>query len=138
MRENAALAQVRIEPRDSSLDTIAVVLGLREMMSLVLVNNQPRFDAHRFERVPKLVGLRSRTLTVTVADEDERGSLHFGNEANRRTFGVDARVFVNRLAEERNHPLVNFVFAVVALPVRDSSSGDRRLEAIRLRDAPHG
>src|SRR5882672_261527 len=39
---------------------------------------------------------------------------------------------------KRNHPLINFVLAIVALIVGDARAGHGGLEAVGLRDAPHG
>ena len=53
-------------------------------------------------------------------------------------FGVDGGVVVDGLAEEGEHPLVDRVFAVVALPVADACAGDGGFEAGGLGDAEHG
>src|SRR5205823_3411007 len=45
---------------------------------------------------------------------------------------------INRRAEVRDHPLVNRILAVVALPVRDARAGYRGPEPVGLRNGPHG
>src|SRR5205807_8552547 len=46
-------------------------------------------------------------------------------------------IVVHRGAEVRDHPLVDAVLAVVALPVGDAGAGDGGAEAIGLRHRPH-
>ena len=67
----------------------------------------------RLEGVPEFVGLRGRAFAVAIAYDDERGRLRLLDEIDGRTFGVDDRVVVNGGAEIGNHPLIDFVFAVV-------------------------
>src|SRR5947207_2719220 len=91
------------------------------------------------------ITLRSKssgTSTVGVfsdalACEDQRRRLHLLDEGDRRALRVDLRIVVYRGAEVRDHPAVDVVLAVVALPVADAGAGHRRLEALRLRDRPH-
>src|SRR5437764_11565432 len=59
------------------------------------------------------------------------------DETNGRALFVNCRIIVNGCAEERDHPLVDAVLAIVALPVRDSGAGYCCLEAVCLRDGPH-
>src|SRR5439155_27097063 len=47
------------------------------------------------------------------------------------------RIVVNRCSEERNHPLVDQFLAVIALPIRDSSTSYGRTETVSLGDGPH-
>ena len=54
------------------------------------------------------------------------------------TLGVDGRVVIDAGAEERDHPLVDGVLAVVALPVGEAGAGDGGAEALRLGDGEHG
>src|SRR5262249_52299002 len=63
--------------------------------------------------------------------------LHLLNELNRRALFVKRGIVVNRSAEERDHPLVDQVLAIVTLPIGDASAGDGRMETISLGDRPH-
>ena len=136
--DKAPLFQVGIEPGQGALDYVAAVLGIGEHVAFVFVDYELRFDAERFEGVPEFVGLRGGDFAVAVADENERRSFYFFDEIDRRAFGVDLGVVVNGFAEERDHPLVDEIFAVVALPVGETGAGHGGFEAVGLRDGPHG
>jgi len=129
---------VRVKPGDSAADAVALVLGFDEVMALVFVNDELRFDAERFQRVPKFVGLRRGALAVAVADDDKRGRLDLFNEGDGRAFGINVGIVVNGFAEKWNHPLIDFVFAVVALVICDARAGHGGFEATGLRYGPHG
>jgi len=131
-------AEVGVEPVDGADDAVAVVLGLDEHVAFVVVDDELGFDAEGFEGVPEFVGLRGGTFGVAIADEDEGGSFGFPDEIDGSAFGVDLWIVVDGFTEERNHPLIDFVFAVVAEPVGDAGSGHSGAEAIGLRDGPHG
>ena len=88
--------------------------------------------------MPELERLRRWTLPVAVADNHQRRSLRFVNEVDRGAFVVGGRVIVNRGAEVGDHPLVDRVLAVIALPVGDARSRNRRAKAIRLGHREHG
>ena len=132
------LFQVGIEPGQGALDYVAAVLGTGEHVAFVFVDYELRFDAQRFQGVPEFVGLRGGAFAVALADEDQRRRLYFLDEIDRRAFGIDRGIVVNRCAEERDHPLVDAILAVVALPVGDAGAGHGGLEAVGLRDGPHG
>ncbi len=87
--------------------------------------------------MPELVRLGRGTLAVAVADKDERRGLDVLDEINRRAFGVDVRVVVNGGAEEGDHPLIDVVLAVVALPIGDAGARDGGAEPSGLSDRPH-
>jgi len=88
--------------------------------------------------VPEFVGLWSGNFAVAVADQDERGGFGFFDEVDGGAFGVDVGIVVDGFAEERNHPLVNEIFAVIALPVGEACACHGGFEAAGLRDGPHG
>ncbi len=88
--------------------------------------------------MPHLEGLGGGALAVAVADDDERGGLDVLDEVDGGGLGVDGGVVVDAGAEERNHPLVDGVFAVVGLPVGDAGAGDGGAEAVGLGDGEHG
>src|SRR6266481_4535647 len=72
--------QMRVKPSECALDEVALVPGIREHVAFVFVDDEFRLHAQRFQRVPKLVGLRSGTFAVAVADENKRGCLGFFDE----------------------------------------------------------
>src|SRR6185369_8244298 len=104
-----------VEPGLRARGAIAVVCRIGEDVALVLVDHQRGLYAKRFEGVPKFVGLRRGALAVGVANEDERWRFYFFDESDRGALGIDLRIVIDGFAEERNHPLIDFVFAVVAL-----------------------
>src|SRR2546428_6310307 len=94
------LQQVRVKPGDSAANAVALVLGFGEVMALVFVNDQLRFNSERFERVPEFVGLRRGTLAIAVANDDKCGRLGFFDEGDGRAFGVNVGIVVNGFAEK--------------------------------------
>ena len=127
-----------VEPGEGAFDDVAAVFGAREHVAFVFVDDELGFDAERFEGVPEFVGLRGGDFAVAIADENERGRFGVLDEIDGRAFGVDVGIVVDGFAEERDHPLVDEIFAVVALPVGEAGAGHGGFEAIRLRDGPHG
>src|ERR1700744_5175575 len=87
--------------------------------------------------MPELEALRSRAFAVAITDYDEGWRFDFLDVFDRRALGVDVCIVIDGFAEEWHHPLVDRVFAIVALPVADACSGDCGAEAIGLRDAEH-
>src|SRR5882672_5742509 len=88
--------------------------------------------------MPEFIGLRGWAFAVAVADDDERGGFGLLYECYGRASGVDLGIVINGFAEKWNHPLVDFVFAVITLKVGDACAGHSGFEAIGLRDSPHG
>src|SRR5580658_7407893 len=135
---NAESAEMGVEPGQGAFDDIAAMLWVGEHVAFVFVDYELGFDAERFEGVPEFVGLRGGDFAVAVADKDERRCFDVLDEVDGRAFGVDVGVVVNGFAEERNHPLVDEIFAVVALPIGEAGAGHGGFEAVGLRDGPHG
>ena len=80
---SSASAEVCVEPGDGALDAVAFVLGFHEGVTFVLVHNQRGFDAEGFQRVPKFVGLRRRTLAVAVTDQNKCRRFDVPDESDR-------------------------------------------------------
>src|SRR5438552_7165132 len=114
------------------------MLGLYEHMPFVFVNDELGFDAESFQCVPEFVRLRRRTFAIAVADDDQSWRFCVLYKSYRRTFSVHLGIIVNGFSEERNHPLIDFIFAVVALVIGDARTGHSGFEAIGLRNGPHG
>src|SRR5215471_10171899 len=129
--------QVLVEPADDTPLDVADVLALRDAVPFVLVDDELRRHAQRPQRVPELVALRRRDLGIPVAVQDERRRLRFLDEGDRRGSGVDLGIFVDGGSEEGDHPAVDAVLPVVALPVDDPRARDGGLEAVGARDRPH-
>src|SRR5947199_1087505 len=91
----------------------------------------------RSQCVPEFVGLLRRTFGVVLTNNDERWSLHVLDEMNRRTFFVNGGIVVDRCAEERDHPLIDQVLAVVTLPIGNAGARGRGAETSCLRHCPH-
>src|SRR5437667_9645128 len=69
------LQQVRVKPGDRPADAMAAVFWLDEVVAVVFVNDELRFEVKPFQRVPEFVRLRRGAFTVAIADDDERGRL---------------------------------------------------------------
>src|SRR5581483_1377345 len=130
--------QVGVEPADSPLDRVLAMLRLAQPVPLVRIDHELGLNAQSPQRMPEFVRLRGRALAVAIADQNQGRGLHLLDEVDRRTLGVDGRIIVDRRAEERNHPLVDGVLAVIALPVGDTGPRDGGAESPRLCDGPHG
>src|SRR5215472_390454 len=88
--------------------------------------------------MPELKGLRCRALSVELADHNQCWRLHTFYESNGGAAGIHRWIIVNRRTEVRNHPFINLVLSVVALPVRNSSAGNCGGETVGLCNGPHG
>ena len=107
-------------------------------MAFAGINHEFRLHSQRLQRVPEFVGLRRRALLIAIAHHHQRRRLDVLDEVDGRAFRIHRRIVVHRRAEIRNHPLIDSVLPVIALPVRDARARERRAEAMRLRDRPHG
>src|ERR1041384_2062681 len=119
----ARSAQVLVEPRRGALDHVALVRRVAHQVALAGVDHELGRHAERLERVPQLVGLRRRTLAVALADHDQRRRGHSLDERDRRALRVRRRIVVHRCTEVRDHPLIDRILSVVALPVGDAGAG---------------
>src|SRR5580698_5349982 len=88
--------------------------------------------------MPELAGLRSGTFAIVFTDQDQSRRLGVFDERHGRTAGIDGGVVVNGSAEIGDHPFVDVILAVIALPVGEASAGNRGAKAMGLRDCPHG
>src|SRR5579872_1131652 len=132
------LGQVFVEPSYAALNYVAGMSRIREVVALVRINYQFCRDLESLERVPKFKGLRRRAFAITVADDDQGRRFHVLDEGKRRAFFVDLWIVVDADTEERNHRLVHFVLAVIALQVGNTCTGHGGAEALGLGHAPHG
>src|SRR6266511_2640263 len=129
--------EIRVEPSNRALQQITLVSRTLELVTLIRINNELRLHTNVLKSPPELEGLRRRTLSVTLAHDDQRRCPSVGDEVKRRALRVDSLVLVCSLAEEWNHPLADSILAGVAEPVRDSGTGNGSAKTIRLRDGPH-
>src|SRR5438067_6134436 len=129
--------QMRVEPADDPLDTVAHMVWPLDPMPLVLVDHELRLYAECLQRVPELVALRERDLGVALSVQHERRRPHVADEGDGAGARVDLRVFVDALAEVRQHPLVDAILPVVALPVGDAGACNGSGESVRTGDGPH-
>src|SRR5262249_16171869 len=97
-----------------------------------------RFHAQCFERVPEFVGLRRRTLAITVTYKHQRRSFRLLDVGDWRALGINLRIVIDRSAKERDHPLIDLVLSVIAREVCQPAPADAAGKAIGLRDGPHG
>src|SRR5271154_6081096 len=116
------------EPLQHALAAIADVFLIDEAVAFVGVDDELGLDALGAQGVPELEALGRGALAVTVADDDQGGGLDLVDEGESGALGVDGGIVIDGLAEEGEHPLVDGVFAVVALPVGDAGTGDGGLE----------
>src|SRR5438034_11376198 len=106
-------------------------------MAFAGVDDELGRDLKRSQRVPEFEGLRRRAFGVVFTNNHQRWRLHVLDEVNRRTFLVNSGIVVNRCTEERDHPLIDQVLAVVTLPISNASTDDGSTETVGLRDSPH-
>src|SRR2546427_8697353 len=135
--QRSALLQVFVEPGDRLVHPVGLVFGFHEEVAFAGIDDELGRHLERSQCVPEFVGLRRRTFRIVLTNNHERWSLHVLDEMNRRTFFVNGWIVVNRRAEERDHPLIDQVLAVVTLPIGDAGAGDSAVETICLRDCPH-
>jgi len=118
-------------------EDVALVPALLDGVPFVAVDDELGRHAEGLQRVPELVGLRRRHLGVALPLQYQGRRAHRLDEADGRAAGVDPGIVVHRGAKIRDHPLVDAVLTVVALPVDDAGAGHRGAEAPRLGDRPH-
>src|ERR1700730_4937178 len=87
--------------------------------------------------MPELEALRSRTFAIAISHHDQRRRLHLLDVFDRRTLRINGLIVVYRLAEEWDHPLVDRVLPIVALPIADARTSHRRLEPCRPSHTEH-
>src|SRR2546430_7827498 len=107
-------------------------------MAFAGIYDELRRHTKRLQGVPEFVGLRSGAFCVVLTDNDEGGGLDVLDEVNGRTFLVNGGIVVNSCAEERDHPLIAQVLAIVTLPICKASTRHGPTETIGLRNCPHG
>src|ERR1700683_3389058 len=88
--------------------------------------------------MPPLDRLFHRNLAIAFAYQNQRRGLDRFDQAHRIALGVNRWVVIHRSAEERNHPFIDVVEAVVAQPVGEPGARNRSGETIALRLGPHG
>src|SRR3984893_4790018 len=128
---------LRLEPVQRPLQHIAPMLGIAKTVPFIGINHQLCLYPFSPQRMPELEALRSRALAVAVANHHQRRSLYLVNKFDRRALRIHLRVVIHRRSEERDHPLVDRVLSVVALPVRNPGPRHRRPEPRRLRHPEH-
>ena len=69
VRASCALSQMAVEPPHQPPRDVALVFLLRDAVAFVGIDDELRFDAEGFERVPELEGLRRGTFAVALADQ---------------------------------------------------------------------
>ena len=67
--------EVSFKPAQRTLDDVALMSCICENVPLVRVYNKSRLNAERFECVPEFIGLRRRTFSVAVPDQNKRWRL---------------------------------------------------------------
>src|SRR6202008_326395 len=102
------------EPHNRPVDHIPAVLRIREQMPFVRIDDKFCWYPQRLQRVPEFIGLRRRALAISISHYDERRRLRLLDKIDWGTLRVDHGIVRDRRAEIRNHPLIDFVFAVVA------------------------
>ncbi len=126
------------EPFHFSGVAVGEVGGVCETVAFVGVDDELGLYALGAEGVPHFKALWGGTLAVAVAHDDECGCFGLLDVGDGGAFGVDGGIVVDTGTEERQHPLVNGVLAIVALPVADACAGDGGGETMCLRDGEHG
>src|SRR5437763_5597453 len=87
--------------------------------------------------MPEFVGLRRRAFRVALTDNDEGSGLYVFDKPNGRAFLIRGGIVVNCCAEERDHPLIDQILSIVALPTGDAGASNSATETIGLGDGPH-
>src|ERR1700740_797787 len=137
-QSGALSAEMGVKPGDDTADAVALVLGIREVVAFVFVDDELGFHAESLQGMPEFVGLRRRAFAVAVADDHQRGRLYVFDKGDGGALDVNLGIVVDGLAEKGNHPLVDFVLAVIAEPVGDTGAGHGRFEAVGFCHTPHG
>ena len=127
---------VVVEPLQHAFEPVANVLRIVEPVPFAGINHEFRLHSQRLQRVPELVRLRRRALRIAIAHHHQRRRFHVLDERDRRAFRVHRRIVIHRRAEIRNHPLIDPILAVIALPIRDARARERRAETIASASRP--
>src|SRR5436853_4491 len=113
------------------------MLRLANAVSFIFIDDELGLYTKSLERVPEFVGLRRRSFDVAIAYNYKRRRFDLLYVCNRRALRIDGGIVVNGCSEEGDHPLIDSVLAVVALPIGDSRARDRGFEPISLGHGPH-
>src|SRR5437667_1332569 len=76
-------SQILLEPRHDALLDVALVVGLRDRVAFVLVDDELRGHRQGLQGVPELVALRRGDFRVPVAVQDECRGLRLLDELDR-------------------------------------------------------
>jgi hypothetical protein len=115
--ESGSGGHIASEPVKGALHDVAAVLGVGKAVALVGIDHELGGDLEGAKCMPELERLGSGTLAIAVADNGQGWGVGLLDEGDGGAFGVDGGVIVDGGAEVGNHPLVDGVLAVVALPV---------------------
>src|SRR6202163_2538695 len=129
--------QIFIEPSEGALERILRVLRIAQAVTFAGVDHYRSRHTLGLQRVPELLGLRRRAFDVALTDVLEGRRAYVLDVVDRRGARIHRRIVVHRRAEVGQHTGVDAVLAIVRLPVAQACSGNRRLEAVRLRHRPH-
>src|SRR6202021_3822288 len=105
------------KPLPRPVHHIPPVLRIDKPMTFIGINNQLRGYMLVPQRMPELERLRRRALPVPVPHQHQRRRLRPLDVVDCRALRIDRRIVVHRRPKVGNHPLVNGVLPVVALPV---------------------
>src|SRR5579863_4092501 len=125
------------EPGHRPRHHVPHILRLVKPVPLARIHHQPRLHPQTLQRVPVFKRLWRRTLPVAIAHHHQRRRLHVLHKIDRRALGIHRRIVVNRRPKIRNHPLIDGILPIVALPVRQPRPRHRRAPPLRLRHRPH-
>src|SRR5579863_2628318 len=125
------------KPRYRALHQVPDMIRIVKAVAFAGIDDELGLHSQSLQGMPEFVALRRGTFGVAVSHDNQRGRFDVLNEVNRRAFCIHRGIVVDGGAEIRNHPLVDSVLAVVALPVGKAGAGYGRAETIGLRDRPH-
>src|SRR5260370_414010 len=111
--------------------------GQGDVMACIRVDDEFGRRALCAQRVPELERLWRGAFSVAIANHRQGWSSGAVDEVDGGAFRVDVGIVVDGGAEVGNHPLVDRVFAVIALPVGNSGARASALETLPLLHAPH-
>src|ERR1035438_5730365 len=138
VQRRTGLTQVLVEPGDHAQQHVLLVGRCVEGVAFVRIDHHLGLHAERLEGAPELVRLRGWAFAVAITHYDQGGSLHLLDEVDGGHFAVYRGVVVDRSAEIGNHPGVDGVLTVVALPVGDAGASHSGLKASGLGHGKHG
>src|SRR6476620_6596717 len=108
---------VALKPVDRPLHYVPSMRWIDEPMPLIGIHHQLSCDFVVAQRMPELIRLWRRALSIAITHHNQGWRARLLDKVDGRALGIHRWIVIDRRPKIWNHPLVDRVLPVVALPV---------------------